>query len=217
MTGSGMAFPWEVIRDTPLAGSDLVEDLKLGLTLALRGDLPRFCAQAVVTSDLPTRSQAAATQRRRWEHGYMRTLLHDTPQLWWAGIRRCSPSLAALGMELCVPPLSLLVMVWAVVSMMALGGYAVGWASVWPMVALACGGVMIMTTALLSWVCFGCREIPASALLMAPRYALSKLPMYLGFLNHRETKWVRTERGIEAGRAAAQKQSAQQEKTNAMR
>src|SRR5690606_40331679 len=34
-TGSGMAFPWDLIRNTPALGANLVEDLVMGLDMAL--------------------------------------------------------------------------------------------------------------------------------------------------------------------------------------
>src|SRR5688572_3435370 len=37
LTGTGMAFPWQIIRDAPLASGNIVEDMQLGLDLAVAG------------------------------------------------------------------------------------------------------------------------------------------------------------------------------------
>ena len=49
-----MAFPWDVIRSANLANGFIVEDMKLGLDLALAGHSPVFCPSATVTSTFPT-------------------------------------------------------------------------------------------------------------------------------------------------------------------
>ena len=50
LMGTGMAFPWHVIRATALASGAIVEDLKLGLDLAAARHPPLFCPSARVTS-----------------------------------------------------------------------------------------------------------------------------------------------------------------------
>src|SRR5262249_40924710 len=46
LTGTGMAMPWAAVRDAPLASGNIVEDMQLGLDLAVAGHLPRFCPEA---------------------------------------------------------------------------------------------------------------------------------------------------------------------------
>src|SRR5262249_12067737 len=74
LMGTGMAFPWTLIRSADLASGHIVEDFKLGLDLALVGSPSRFCPSALVTSQFPTSAQGAADQRRRWEHGSLMIL-----------------------------------------------------------------------------------------------------------------------------------------------
>ena len=50
LVGTGMAFPWHLIRSVDVASGWLVEDLKLGLDLAATGHPPIFCPSARVTS-----------------------------------------------------------------------------------------------------------------------------------------------------------------------
>ncbi len=53
LTGSGMAFPWEVINGAELANSHITEDLKLGLDFILK-DMPiQFCPEVMVVSCFP--------------------------------------------------------------------------------------------------------------------------------------------------------------------
>src|SRR5882724_3303599 len=69
LMGSGMAFPWTVIRSVELSSGVIVEDLKLGLDLASTGYAPLFCPSAVISSDFPSSAEGAMGQRKRWEHG----------------------------------------------------------------------------------------------------------------------------------------------------
>ena len=108
LTGSGMAFPWQVLHSAPLASGNIVEDMQLGLDLALAGHPPQLCAEARVDGVLPSGRDAAYRQRTRWEHGHLRTLLTQVPRLLGAAVRRCRLDLLALALELSVPPLSVL-------------------------------------------------------------------------------------------------------------
>jgi cellulose synthase/poly-beta-1,6-N-acetylglucosamine synthase-like glycosyltransferase len=193
LTGSGMAFPWAVIQSAPLAGGDIVEDMRLGVELALAGTPPLFCPEAEVAGEFPAEPAAADSQRRRWEHGHLRTLLRQVPRLAGAGFRRCRPSLLALALELSVPPLAFLFLLegaaLAVLALVAaLGGPTL------PFEVLA-GGLAATTLAVvLAWAAFGSDRLPAVVLLAAPFYALAKLPLYLAFVVRPQRDWVRTAR-----------------------
>ena len=75
LTGTGMAFPWKVIRSIDLASGHITEDMKLGMDLTLAGYEPVFCSQAIVKGYLPSNDKTATKQRTRWEHGHLQTLL----------------------------------------------------------------------------------------------------------------------------------------------
>jgi cellulose synthase/poly-beta-1,6-N-acetylglucosamine synthase-like glycosyltransferase len=62
---------WKAATTVNIASGHIVEDMKLGLDLALAGYGPQFCQSAWVTSRLPSGNQAATTQRTRWEHGHL--------------------------------------------------------------------------------------------------------------------------------------------------
>ncbi len=88
LDGTGMAFPWRVVRSAPGLGGSIVEDLTMGIELALKGHEPVFCIDAGVRSRLPGTESAAMQQRRRWEHGQLATLVQYGPRLVCQGVSR---------------------------------------------------------------------------------------------------------------------------------
>jgi hypothetical protein len=58
-------------------------------------------------------------------------------------------------------------------------------------------GGLILVSILGAWAKFG-RDLPFLSLLVVPFYIIWKLPLYLAFLFKPQTKWVRTERDIDA-------------------
>ncbi len=193
LTGTGMAFPWSVIRQASLASGNIVEDLQLGLDLAIAGYPPRFCGEAKVTGILPQQQEAAKSQRTRWEHGYLQTLFAQVPQMLAAALAQKRLDLFALALELCVPPLSFLVMIWAGATIVAVSAAIFG-ASSLPAIIFGIQGLLIFLSILVAWAKFGRESLPALTLLAVPLYLLWKIPLYLAFIFKRQTKWVRTER-----------------------
>lgn len=196
LTGTGMAFPWQAIRSVNLASGNIVEDMQLGLDLAIAGYAPQLCATAQVTGRLPQQNDAAQSQRTRWEHGHLQTLFTQGPRLLQAAWQQRRFDLAMLALDLCVPPLSLLVLMWLGLSAIALlvGFMGASWL---PAGLLAGSGVMLLTAILGSWAKFGRTELPALTLLSVPFYILWKIPLYLKFLVKPQAQWVRTERDID--------------------
>jgi cellulose synthase/poly-beta-1,6-N-acetylglucosamine synthase-like glycosyltransferase len=192
LTGTGMAFPWPMIRDARLASGNLVEDMQLGLDLAVAGHPPCVCPEAEVIGELPP-ARAALTQRTPWEHGHLQTLLGQAPRLVAAAFRLRRPGLLGLALEVCVPPLSLLLLLWAAALGAALLGWAAG-ASPGPALALAVAGGIALAALFVAWFAFGRRGLPFWSLLAAPFYMIWKLPIYLTFLFRPQQAWVRTER-----------------------
>ncbi|MBL8795366.1 MAG: glycosyltransferase [Planctomycetia bacterium] len=197
LTGSGMAFPWATIQRVPLASGNIVEDMKLGLDLALAGDPPRLCPEALVTSELPTGEQAAVKQRSRWEHGHVRTLLTQAPRLFIASLTQRRPALFGLALELSVPPLSLLFFLWAAVLTAAAAFWLAG-GSPAPALTLLAALLAVLLGILASWAKFGRDRLPFATLASAPFYVLWKVPIYLALVFKPQKAWVRTERSAEA-------------------
>lgn len=193
LTGTGMAFPWSVIRSVDLASGHLVEDMKLGLDLAIAGYSPHFCPSANVIGRLPQQQQAAQSQRTRWEHGHLQTLLTYVPRLLLAALRQRRVDLFMLALDLLVPPLSLLVVFWVGLTLVAgvAGMIGVSWL---PALILVGAGLCLLSAILAAWAKFGRADLPALTLLSIPFYILWKIPLYFKFLVRPQAKWVRTER-----------------------
>lgn len=193
LTGSGMALPYNLLKQANLATGNLVEDLALGLELAEQGHGPVLCDAAHITGALPSAGDAAVTQRTRWEHGYLSTLLAMTPKLFFKGLFTLRPTLIAAAIDLAVPPLSLLVMgaIAALVASLVIGWWITAFG---PAMLLAMSLILAAIVLVLSWAVYARRWLPFSACLAIPGYILWKLPIYLKFLTGRERAWVRTER-----------------------
>jgi len=194
LTGSGMAFPWKVIRSAPPMHGHLVEDMMMGLELARQGKAPLFCPEARIKSELPERQQAQEGQRRRWEHGHIATLLEHGPKLVLEGLRDGKLDLVALGLDLMVPPLTLSVMGLAAVvgfnTVLALG---LG-ASALPLLMSAGALVAVGLAVLTAWIAQGKDLVPLTYALEIPRYMAWKLPLYRAFAGQRQATWEQTER-----------------------
>jgi cellulose synthase/poly-beta-1,6-N-acetylglucosamine synthase-like glycosyltransferase len=197
LTGSGMAFPWSVLRDAPPLRANLVEDMVLGIKLALVGTPPVLCSAVSVSSALPEPGKVQLRQRQRWEHGHLATLMVHGPRLLLAGMARRRAGLIAMALDLMVPPLALLVGAVAGLSLVALGAVALG-ASAGPLLLCLTGGALILIAVLSAWWRFGRHLLPARTLAAVPFYVLWKMPLYLGFfLRGRHGRWERTSRASE--------------------
>ncbi|WP_374674420.1 glycosyltransferase [Ideonella sp.] len=197
LTGSGMAFPWALIADAPLATGHLAEDMQLGLDLARAGHAPRFCEAAVVTSHFPESARATATQRTRWEHGHLGLIVQRAWPLWREAARRRDVRLAAMALDLAVPPLALLVLGVVALWLAAAGVSAVAPAAALPAAAFglaSAAGVAMAAAVLAAWLRWGRGLLSAWDLLGIPWYVLGKLGVYTRFLTRRQTAWVRTGR-----------------------
>ncbi|MEM6753182.1 MAG: glycosyltransferase [Cyanobacteria bacterium P01_C01_bin.38] len=192
LVGTGMAFPWSVIRSVNLASGSIVEDMKLGLDLNIAGYPPLFCPHAAVTGCLPQQGQAAESQRTRWEHGHLQTLLTYVPRLIESAVKQKRIDLFASALDLCVPPISLLVAVWLLLMSSSL---LVGLMGIWTSAILVgISGCLLMFAIFSAWIKFGRKELPLLQLLSIPVYIISKIPVYLQFIFKPVKIWVRTER-----------------------
>ncbi len=191
LQGTGMAFPWMTLDAVDLARHDLVEDLSMGLDLLAAGHPATFCLEAGVTSR-PADSDATLVQRTRWEQGYLTTMLTRSPKLIAKGLLG-RPGLLAVGLDLAVPPLSLLAFLFvAAWGLSVVNGAAAGvW---WPAWALTALGLLLGLTVLAVALRFGRGVIDLKTLALAPAYAVWKFPIYAGMVTGPQTQWVRTAR-----------------------
>ncbi|MEM9568308.1 MAG: glycosyltransferase family 2 protein [Cyanobacteria bacterium P01_E01_bin.34] len=191
--GTGMAFPWQALQQVEMASGHIVEDMKLGIDLAIAGYPPTLATDYVVTGQLPSSEEAATNQRTRWEHGHLESLTTYVPQLLSAAVKQRRMGLLVLALDLAIPPLSL----WVTIGIgLAIATAIVATAAgmLWPAIVqlLACGVLVIaIGVAALKW---RPAELSLMQLLRIPFYILWKLPIYLKFLVSPQKDWVRTER-----------------------
>jgi cellulose synthase/poly-beta-1,6-N-acetylglucosamine synthase-like glycosyltransferase len=194
LTGTGMALPRDVLSKVSFGSANIVEDMQLGLDLALAGAAPRLCPAARVTGQFPHENAAALGQRRRWEHGHLRTIIGQVPRLLWHGITRARLGALAMAADLLVPPLSLL-MVLLIVSTTAAALAALLTAVTWVPALVLCGATAaVVACVFLTWLKYGRSTLPPRSLAAAITYIAWKLPMYCMFLVRPEKRWVRTAR-----------------------
>jgi cellulose synthase/poly-beta-1,6-N-acetylglucosamine synthase-like glycosyltransferase len=194
LMGSGMAFPWDVIRSADLANRWIVEDLQLGLDLAIAGHSPRFCPTARLDSLFALTAKGAEIQRKRWEQGHLGMILSAAPRLIWAGISRGNLDLLALTLDLAVPPLSLLGLLLASVFTLTALGQLFGITPL-PLIISAVILLGFVLAVFLSWLKFGRDVLPFRSLCSLPAYVLRKLPLYWHILSGNPAPvWTRTDR-----------------------
>jgi len=192
--GTGMALPWAVLERLSLASGHIVEDMKLTLDLVDEGALPLFCADACVISAFPATEEAAAGQRRRWEHGHIATILgHGLPAL-WRSLRKGDPRRLALALDVCVPPLSLFLMLLALATLLTLPAVLFFDLGQEALALLGLSWGLTLTGLSLAWFRFGRDLIPARRLFLMPVYVASKLLLYLEFFTRRQKEWNRADR-----------------------
>ena len=194
LTGSGMAFPWQVIRKVELGTGNIVEDMQLGIDLAIAGHPPRFCPDARFESDDAPSIDAAAKPPNALGAWARVHAAHPSSPAFFTGLIQFRPRLMALALELCVPPLSLLFVIHAFLLIVCVTSWQFAGLSWLPAMILTCGGILAVVAILTSWLIFGRRLLSPKILCMLPIYVLWKVPIYLKLITAPQKKWVRTDR-----------------------
>ncbi len=193
LMGSGMAFPWPLIRSCYLANGEIVEDLKLGLDLVQAGHPPLFMPEIVITSEFALSAAAQNSQRKRWEHGHLGMILSRFPGLLLTALTRINLPLLFIALDLAIPPLALLVLLLLAVSAITCLATLAG-APMLPLI-LSLGSLLLVgTTVLAAWWHWHRNRLSASTLIRIPIYVLRKIPNYLAFMTRRERSWIKTGR-----------------------
>lgn len=194
--GTGMAMPWDLFATAPLASSNIVEDLALGIHAINVGRPPCF-AEAARVESAAAEQDSALTQRTRWEHGFVQTAVKHAMPLLLAGIRKRSLPHFWMGCHLSVPPLSMLIALSGVgaVALVALGALTHRWV---PTVVISSLLAVTMVLVVAVWIMAGRRYLSGASAVRLPFYVLWKLPVYFKLVGRRETEWRRTKRSGEA-------------------
>jgi cellulose synthase/poly-beta-1,6-N-acetylglucosamine synthase-like glycosyltransferase len=193
LTGSGMAFPWHMLQGVNVANGSLTEDAELGVDLALAGYPPIFCAQAKIDGSVPKAWDAHVQQRRRWEQGYLQSILTNAPKMFFKSITNGQPSLLWSALDLCIAPLALLGLVWFITFCFAVVTVFLG-GSWLPLAMLSIGAVAMGACIVLGWFVHCRKEVGIKSLLSIPWFVLRKVTIYASLLFKREKVWLRTER-----------------------
>jgi len=119
-------------------------------------------------------------------------LLTEGPSLLGRALVAWDLRLAAMALDLMVPPLTLLL--GSVLLAVATGVVMLLVASALP-AWVACGCLTLMLVAIArAWWLVGRDLLSWGDLLRAPAHAVLKIPLYLKFITNRQKEWVRTER-----------------------
>jgi cellulose synthase/poly-beta-1,6-N-acetylglucosamine synthase-like glycosyltransferase len=194
LMGTGMAFPWTVIRAIDLSSGMIVEDLKLGLDLASSGKAPIFCPSAIVTSTFSPSVRGAAAQRKRWEYGHLAMIITTAPRLLYEAVKRRDLNLMVMVLDLMVPPLSLLGASLVVVA--ALGAIAASLGGSPVALQLSLVNLTVLTAAtFLAWLKIGRDILPLRSFALILSYFMGKVRLYWAFLSgQRVSSWIRADR-----------------------
>ena len=194
LMGTGMALPWALIRNAPLATGHLVEDMRLGLDLAAAGAAPLFCPEAQVSSTFPIDEAGIADQRARWEGGHLSVILGEAPRALWHALRQRRFAVVAMVLDLSVPPLTMLAMLLCAQVLVDAFATAVLGAHAGPFAIALASLALFVAAVMLAWGAFGRSVVSATDLAGVLRYAGAKLPLYARLLMRRKVGWTRARR-----------------------
>jgi 1,2-diacylglycerol 3-beta-glucosyltransferase len=191
LLGSGMAFRADLLREHPWNAFGVTEDAEYHLHLVAAGERVEFAPEAWVASGMPAIPEAAKSQRERWETGIRRLARDYGPRLVAAGLRERDPVRLNAGIELVLPPQSLLMAANAGVAAAAIVLRAPGAART---AALGLAGQVAFVLGGLALV--GAPKSAYRSLATAPLLAARNAGLYSRLLRGRgEREWVRTPRG----------------------
>jgi hypothetical protein len=166
----------------------------LGIALASAGHPPLFVGEAKVHSHFPMSQAGSESQRERWEKGHLDNIVDLVPGALLKSLGLRSVALAALAVDMAVPPLSLLVLV--TVGCVIFGGVALALGA--PPLALVIPSFSLLLVALgtvLAWRAVGRDVLPPRELLRLPLHAIRKLGFYHGIASGKaSSSWIRTDR-----------------------
>lgn len=203
LTGSGMALPWPIARDAPLAGGHVGEEYQLAVDLALQGSPPVFCPEAVIVGSLPKADDIAVSQRRRWSHAHMAVMADSIPRLLAGFLRTGRVGVLALALDLVVPPIMVLLSLHLIAASAIGVAWALGAGVTVPLAIVLAGLAMIGFSIGIAWWRFGRDRVRDLTPRAIASYAALHGPHYLSFFVNRRTAWTKTPREDSGTIAAA--------------
>lgn len=193
LAGTGMAFPWKLIRSVDLASSNLVEDVETGINLATIGAYPTYCRAIRVVSEFPSSAGAMQSQRERWEHGHLQIILTRVPTLILRSIRNLDWRLLAMAVDLSVPPISLIVILNLIYAVIGIGVYGISF-QIAPILLSLISCATLFTVITAAWIRCARELIGPVELSQAALHPVTKIMLYTRFITRRQREWIRTAR-----------------------
>jgi hypothetical protein len=193
--GTGMAFPFCLLVGRDLGNSRLAEDCALGIALASAGYPPLFVSEARVRSHFPSSQVGSDSQRQRWERGHLENIIDLVPGALVGSLRRRSIDLAALAIDMAVPPLSLLVLVTAFCVILGGAAFVLLGASPAALAIPSLSALLVVLGTALAWTAVGRDVLPLREFLRLPLHAIRKLGFYRRIASGKASStWIRTDR-----------------------
>ena len=192
--GTGMAFPFGLVDGRDLGNSRLAEDTALGLALASSGYPPLFVSEARIQSHFPVSKAGGEQQRQRWEKGHLDNIVDLVPRAIARSLRTGDLPLAALAIDMAVPPLALLVLLIAFCGI--LGGIAFMLSAPSAVLVIpTLSALLLILGIVLAWAAVGRDVLPLRSLLRLPLHVVEKIGFYLKIASGKATSaWIRTDR-----------------------
>ncbi|HFD86903.1 MAG TPA: glycosyltransferase [Gammaproteobacteria bacterium] len=185
--GNGFALSMKTVREIPYDSFSIVEDLEYHTRLVRAGKKVEFLPDTSVWSDMPETSEAAQTQRERWEGGRLRMTAEQTPKL-AAGVLSGRLRLLEPLLELLLLPLSYHLMLLTFLVFVGRGGFFT-----WYAVA---GLLMVVLHVVIAMLVGKASAEDWKALMSAPFYILWKIANIVGIVKTagKGADWNRTSR-----------------------
>lgn len=198
LRGNGMCFSSEVLRRVPHDAFSIVEDVEYGIRLGEAGERVHYADEAHVYGEMVSSSDAAKSQRKRWEGGRRALTKAHAMRLLKKGLAQRDKVLLDLGLDLLVPPLSRLA-VGAVggTAISAVAAVVVGGATWLPLAvwSASAGGVVLYV--MRGWSVSGTGLRGLLDLGLAPAYVIWKATLGGQREARADAPWVRTKRQAE--------------------
>jgi cellulose synthase/poly-beta-1,6-N-acetylglucosamine synthase-like glycosyltransferase len=193
LTGSGMAFPWDQIINANLGNANIVEDMQLGIDFVSNMKGPIVNEDIEVISYFPHIKPAIMTQRQRWEHGHLSSIMNNAFPLLKQSIKNISLKQLFFALDLLIPPFTLFLLLnflmstilWVIgsisnqIEFIYLGFYIV----LLPLVSIAT-----------AWFFLAKDILKVSDIICIPAYMFSKISIYVQFFKRKQLNWVKTKR-----------------------
>lgn len=190
LAGNGMVFAAELREARGWDAFGVTEDLELHAQLVAAGVRVGFAPWASVLAEMPTSLATARGQNMRWEQGRLAVARAHAPSLIVAGVKDRDWSKLVAGVDLLVPPFSVLALAGVVLLAVAAAvgsplAIVLGATVLAGQAAYVVGGLIAARAPLRLW----------PALALAPVYVLWKGWLYLRALAARGPMvWHKTER-----------------------